>query len=101
MPSGRRRVRTAVSLSLNNVISVSTLRLIRDVVGETLGAYDVKSIVRDGTLSGAKVVSFLVDIKIKTKEKEKKRKLRTGFPSRNVDHVSLIQIRNFSLVFCQ
>ena len=94
-------MRTAVSLSLNNVISVSTLRLIRDVVGETLGAYDVKSIVRDGTLSGAKVVSFLVDIKIKTKEKEKKRKLRTGFPSRNVDHVSLIQIRNFSLVFCQ
>ena len=68
MPSGRRRDRTAVSLSLNNVISVSTLRLIRDVVGETLGAYDVKSIVRDGTLSGAKVVSFLVDIKIKKNE---------------------------------
>ena len=83
MPSGRRRVRTAVSLSLNNVISVSTLRLIRDVVGETLGAYDVKSIVRDGTLSGAKVVSFLVDIKIKKNEgkgKKKKIKDRVSIP---------------------
>ena len=76
-------MRTAVSLSLNNVISVSTLRLIRDVVGETLGAYDVKSIVRDGTLSGAKVVSFLVDIKIKKNEgkgKKKKIKDRVSIP---------------------
>ena len=76
-------MRTAVSLSLNNVISVSTLRLIRDVVGETLGAYDVKSIVRDGTLSGAKVVSFLVDINIKKNEgkgKKKKIKDRVSIP---------------------